>query len=315
MPTNVNIHYIKAEQEYHEADTTERKLKALKKMLALCPKHKGTEKMQKEIKDRIRKLKYLGEKEKKQKKRPSLTIKKEGAGQVMFLGLPNSGKSYLLSKLSGTEVEVAEYAFTTKSPEVRMIPYRNTWIQGVEVPAIYDGFSDTQKGRQVLSTVRNSDLIVLVLDGSKDFLEQIELIEAELEKANIKLVKKSKRYEDFIMYLPGLLVCGKEEGKFKHRLDFVIFDEVKKDNLVKILWKHLGKIAVQTKTKVKGIAEKPIIFDEGASVEDVVKKVHKEFLKKFKYAKIWGPSAAFPGQTCGLDHKLKDTDIVEIFLK
>jgi ribosome-interacting GTPase 1 len=196
-----------------------------------------------------------------------------------------------------------------------MIPYRNTWIQGVEVPAIYEGFSDTQKGRQVLSMVRNSDLIVLVLDGSKDLLEQIELIEVELEKANIKLVKKGKRYEDFIMHLPGLLVCVKEDGKFKHRLDFIIFNEVKKEKLVKILWKHLGKIAVQTKTKGKGIAEKPIIFDEGAVVEDVVEKVHKEFLKKFKYAKIWGPSAAFPGQTCGLDHKLKDTDIVEIFLK
>jgi len=315
MPTNVNVHYLKAEQEYHEAETTEQKLKALKKMLTLCPKHKGTEKLQKEIKDRIRRLKYLSEKEQKQKKRVSLAIKKEGAGQIIFLGVPNSGKSYLLSKLSGVKVDVAEYPFTTKEPVVRMIPHKNTWMQGIEIPAIYPGFGRTSKGRQFFSIVRNADLIVLVLDGTKDIAEQMDLIILELDEAGIRLVKEGRKYEEFVMSIPGLLVCVKDRCRLRSGLDFTNFDDLNRDELITTLWRHLGKVAIQTRTKGKGVAEKPLILDKGATVHDVVKKVHKDFLKKFKYAKIWGPSAAFSGQTCGFDHELADGDIVEIFVK
>jgi small GTP-binding protein len=315
MPTNVNVYYIKAEQEYHEAQTTEQKLKALKKMLALCPKHKGTEKLQKEIKERIRKLRYASEKEKRQKKRTSLAIKKEGAGQIVFLGMPNSGKSYLLSKLSKTEVEIADYPFTTKEAVVRMIPHKNTWMQGIEIPAIYPGFSETQKGKQMLSLVRNADLIVLVLDGSKDVMAQLDLIVMELKRAGIKLVRKGKKYEDFIMSVPGVLICVKKKCAVSYELDDIYFTGSKGRSVIDLLWKHLGKIAVQTKTKGKGIAKKPVILEKGATVQEVVKKVHKDFLKKFKYAKIWGPSAVFPGQACGFDHELKDGDVVEIFIK
>jgi len=98
-------------------------------------------------------------------------------------------------------------------------------------------------------------------------------------------------------------------------LDFTNFDDLNRDELITTLWRHLGKVAIQTRTKGKGVAEKPLILDKGATVHDVVKKVHKDFLKKFKYAKIWGPSAAFSGQTCGFDHELADGDIVEIFVK
>ena len=57
---------------------------------------------------------------------------------------------------------------------------------------------------------------------------------------------------------------------------------------------------------------KPIIFKQGATVKDVVKEVHKTFLKNFRYAKIWGKSVKFCGVTVGLDHILVDKDIVEI---
>ena len=117
------------------------------------------------------------------------------------------------------------------------------------------------------------------------------------------------------MYIPGLLVCVKEKSRFRYKLDFMNFDESKKDRVIVALWRHLGRVAIQTRTKGKGVAEKPLILDKGATVQEVVKKVHKDFLKKFKYAKIWGPSAAFPGQTCGFDHELEDGDVVEIFVK
>ena len=295
MPTNVTPQYLKAEQEYHQAKTTSQKLAALKRMLALCPKHKGTEKLLKRIKEQIRRIKYKQEKEAKQKRGShSLAIKKEGAAQIVFLGLPNSGKSTLLSKLSGKPVKTAKYPFTTKDPEVRMIPFKNIKIQGIEIPAIYEGMVDNPKGRQFLSIVRNADLVILVI---KEKTEE-NLISAELEKANIRLGKE-KKFENFTQHLPFLVIKQSE------------FDRL---DLKQTIWHKLGKIRVQTRTK-KGVAEKPIILKTGATVKDVAEIVHKDFIKKFKYAKIWGPSAKFPGQQVGLEHKLKDGDIVEIYTK
>jgi len=47
----------------------------------------------------------------------------------------------------------------------------------------------------------------------------------------------------------------------------------------------------------------------------MAEQVHKDFIKKFRFARIWGKSAKFPGQMCGINHKLKDDDIVELHLK
>jgi hypothetical protein len=49
------------------------------------------------------------------------------------------------------------------------------------------------------------------------------------------------------------------------------------------------------------------------TVADVAKKLHKRFLEKFKYAKIFGASAKFDGERVGLDHVLKDKDTIQIF--
>ena len=295
MPTNVSVFYLRAEQEYHEAKTSNQKLAALKKMLSLCPKHKGAEKLQKQIKERIRRLKYQRQKENQQKKTGrSLTIKREGAAQIAIVGLPNSGKSTLLSKLSGKKVNIAEYPFTTKKPEIRMIPFENIKLQGMEIPAIYEGFAKTTRGRQFLSIVRNADMVLIIVKDKEDEKKVIK----ELTDANIK-AGKDRIFKEFVQYLPFITVNQSE------------FDD---PTLKKEIWKKLSKIRVQTRTK-GGVAKKPIILRVGSTVKKVAGIVHKDFLKNFKYAKIWGPSAKFKGQQVGLGHKLKDTDVVEIYTK
>jgi len=59
MPTNVGYEYVNAEKEYHEAKNTSQKIKALRAMLTAVPKHKGTEKMQAQIKKQIAKFEEL----------------------------------------------------------------------------------------------------------------------------------------------------------------------------------------------------------------------------------------------------------------
>lgn len=295
MATNVTHEYLKAEAEFHEAETTKEKIKALRKMLATAPTHKAAQKLRAEIKKKISKLKDISEKEKKSGKGKSLTISKEGAAQVVFVGVPNSGKSTLLSKLSGKDVKISEYEFTTKSPEMRMIPFENVWIQGIEIPAVYGGFHDTKQGRQMLSLVRNSDFVVLVIRSKKERV----LIEKELKEAGIQLKAKEKYREGLTDHLPSMVITWKNFAD---------------KNLAERIWKAQKKIRVQTKTAGK-IAKKPIVLRAGSTVEDAAEKIHKDFIQKFRYAKITGPSSKFEGQQVGLEHKLKDKDIIEVFTK
>lgn len=297
MPINASVYYLKAEQEYHEAETTQQKLKALKKMLSLAPSHKGAEKLRKDIKERIRRLKYLSEKEQKQPKSRgrSISVKKEGAAQIVFVGLPNAGKSTLLSRLSGKPVEIADYPFTTKLPEVRMIPFENIKMQGVEIPALYPGIEENVRGRQILSIIRTADFVVVVAKEEK----YIQPIKDILESAGIKLDAKEKYREDLVDYLPSLDVTWKDFSR----------------DLAKEIWERQGKIRVQTKARGQKAAEKPVVLKEGAAVEDLASIVHKDFVKKFRYARVWGESAHFAGEKVGLDHKLKNKDVVELFTK
>ena len=295
MPTNVGYEYVNAEKEYHEAKNTSQKIKALRAMLTAVPKHKGTEKMQAQIKKQIAKLQsQLTIEKTKGKSSYSSSIKREGAATIAIVGKTNSGKSFLLSKLSGKKVKTSEYEFTTMTPEVRMIPYENVMIQGIEIPPIYDNFYESKNGRQILSNIRLSDLVIILANSKKDF----EMIKSELSKANINLVMKPKNTNLFEIEIPYLRI---------NKSDF-------SRKIVPKIWKYVKKIRIQTKTSGK-IADKPIVLDEQSRIEDVARTIHQDFLKKFRFARVWGPSAKFGGQQVGLEHKLKDKDIVEIFTK
>lgn len=298
MPINASIYFLKAEQEYHEAQTTEQKLKALKKMLSLSPGHKGAEKLRKDIKERIRRLKYLSDKEKQQKKGGgySIAVRKEGAAQIAFVGLPNSGKSTLLSKLSGKPVEIADYPFTTKLPAVRMIPFENIQLQGIEIPALYPGIDESSRGRQMISLIKTADFLVVVVREKSEISKVAEI----LESAGIKLGAAEKHREGFVQYMPSLEVAWAD------------FDD---PELIKKIWLRQGKIRVQTKGRGQKAADKPVVMKEGETVGLLASIVHKDFVRKFKYARVWGDSADFAAQVVGLNHKLKDGDTVELFTK
>lgn len=295
MPTNVSVEYALAQKEFYEAKTTDEKLRALQKMLSTAPTHKGAEKLRADIKSRIAKLKAQIISEKKAGKGKSFAIKKEGAGQVVIVGLPNSGKSTLLQKLSGKPVEIAPYEFTTKEPVVRMIPFENIKVQGIEIPAVYDGFYDSKQGKMLFGLIRNADVVLVTLRN----WQELKIIEKEFQKAEIILGAPKKEYKDLMTYLPSLNILQSD------------FDDAE---LPRKIWEKLGKIRVQTKSRGR-IAEKPIILPANSTIGDVAKTIHKDFIRKFKYAKIWGPSAHFAGEQVGLEHAVKDTDVIEIFLK
>ena len=78
----------------------------------------------------------------------------------------------------------------------------------------------------------------------------------------------------------------------------------------------LDIIRIYTKPQ-KGKVEtnEPFVLPKGASIRDISEKIHKDFLKHFKYAKVWGKSVDYPGKSVGLDHELVDMDIVELIIE
>ena len=83
--------------------------------------------------------------------------------------------------------------------------------------------------------------------------------------------------------------------------------------LKKAIFHHLDLVRVRSKEPNGDIAPKPIVLKRGATVGDIAKIIHTRFFDNFKQAKIFGPSAKFEGQSVGLNHEVKDGDVVEIF--
>jgi len=277
MATNLTPQYQKAEEEYQRATSIPEKLAALNKMLQMIPKHKATEKMQRMIKQRIAKLKLLQEKQRQQKKGSGgFSLKREGDALVILVGTVNSGKSTLLNLLTGANAEVADYPFTTVMPEVGVMDYHGVKIQVVEIPAIVPHFLDTRMGPTFLSIIKQADLIVLLFRQP----EEKAMLDRELAEVTVERIVYSGQ-----------------------------------QNFPDVLWQHLHLIRVYTKQSGKPREERPLALKKGALVRDVAMIVHKDFLKRFRFARIYGTSAKFEGQTAGLDYALEDGDVVELHLK
>src|SRR5215216_6307413 len=118
MAANLTPQYLEAEAEYKKAQTAEERLECLKRMWALLPKHKGTDKMQAELKAKMSEAREEAEHEKKAGKKGGVSYKvpKQGAGQYVLLGAPNAGKSQLVAKLTRATPKVDVYPFTTREP-------------------------------------------------------------------------------------------------------------------------------------------------------------------------------------------------------
>jgi len=110
-----------------------------------------------------------------------------GNARVALIGFPSVGKSSLLCKLTGAESEAAAYEFTTLTCIPGIIEYNDVKIQLLDLPGIIDGASHGKgRGRQIISTAKSSDLIIIVLDATKTD-NQKQRLETELECVGIRL--------------------------------------------------------------------------------------------------------------------------------
>ena len=326
MPANLTPQYLEAEAKFKQAKTVPEKIKALEVMMAVIPKHKGTEKIRGQLKSRMAKLKE------ELQKRPTLgkaeqayNIKKEGAAQIVLLGLPNSGKSSLLSQITNANSEVGDYPFTTQKPVPGMMKFENLQIQLVDTPPIQ--LDHLEPGFPNL--IRNADALLLVIDLTDDPIFQMEILLEELNRMRIKIFGKGPIPALEVGWAPlrALVVgnkCDVKNGmgayqKFENHFQdtFPIlpisakermnFDELKKE-----IYQILDIMRVYTKVpgKEPDLTE-PVILKKGSTVEEVALSIHKDFAANLRYAKIWG-SGKFEGQMVKRDYQVSKGDVIEL---
>ncbi|KPL03929.1 MAG: hypothetical protein AMJ90_02770 [candidate division Zixibacteria bacterium SM23_73_2] len=328
MPANLPPQYFEAERRFREAKTDEEKLGALKQMLAIMPKHKGTDKLQADLRRRISKLKKAAEQRKKQKKGFSIVIEKEGAGQVVLIGYPNVGKSRIIKSLTNATPEVAPYPFTTRQPAAAMMPFDHIQIQLVDSSPITSDYLDFW----MIGIIRNSDAVILVADLSSDNpVKQVDGVLKNLLESKINLTREEKETDprDGIAHKKTMIVGNKAEqdrsgekfgilkklyGKAFPIICVSAENDDNMDSLKKEIYKLLGIMRVYTKEPGENPDfDDPVILKIGGTVKEAALEIHKDFAYNLKYARVWG-HAKFDGQKVEKDHILQDEDVVEFHI-
>jgi len=324
MPANVTPQYEKAEQRYRQAADDEEKLAALQEMLSTIPKHKGTEKMQADIKRRISQLrKSAGEKPVAKGPDP-FHVPRGGAGQVVLFGPPNCGKSALVAATTNAPVKVADYPYATAVPTPGMWAYEDVQIQLVDTPPVTAEHVPTG----LFGTVRAADVICLVVDAAAAPLEQAEMLLglfAEREVALRSVPRSEMAPADRSVYsalLAATKIDAAEPGAaetlrelYAGRIEVLGVSAVTGEGLKALrnrLWELLALIRVYTKEPGQPAdMAKPFTLPVGSTVEELARQIHRDLPERMKYARLWG-RGHFEGQHVHKTAPLQDKDIVEI---
>lgn len=322
MPANLTPQYYAAEENYKRAANPQDKAKALQEMLAIIPKHKGTERLQGDIKKKIARLKEDGKKKKQTKSGFNpFGVEKQGAGQVVLAGYPNSGKSSLVGILTRAKVKIADYPFSTALPVSGMMPYKDTFIQLVDTPPL--ALDNIPSG--LIGTFKEADALLIVIDASTaECLEQLEGLTTVLQEREVIDLSE----DGFIIApLPFMILVNKvDHPDAAENLEVLreLWPELKMlevsnngrglEDLRVRLYEMLNIIRIYGKVTGKPVEkERPFILKKGSTVLDFAGQVHKDFPEKLKSALVWG-SSKFDGQAVPREYVLKDEDIVELQL-
>jgi small GTP-binding protein len=313
MPANLGPEYLAAEQELRGAETAGERIEALEKMYAALPKHKGTEKLQADLRRRLSQARKDSQKKGASHAPPFYMVPKEGAGQVALIGPANSGKSSLVCALTHARPEVAPYRFTTRAPMPGMMAFEDAQIQLLDTPPIAEEFTE----EWMPQVLRRADLSVLVVDvDDPDDLSEIEWVEKEME--------------EWKLAMPRLMVTNKmdQEGSagdyevlaelYEERYELLGVSAATGEGLEKFarrVFEMLDVVRVYTKAPGKRAAMgAPYVLKRGATVMDAARHVHKDFAEQLKFARLYHKTGGLDGLPVERHHVLEDGDILEFHI-
>ncbi len=329
MPANLPPQYFDVEKRLKETTDPGERKEIYEELLAIVPKHKGTEKLQALFKTKIAKLKVQMQKRPTVAHRgPTYSIEKSGAGQVVLIGPPNAGKSRLLKALTNADPVIADYPFSTHTPAPAMMLFENIQIQLIDTPPITPEYIDVWH----TELVKNADAVLLVLNlGAQDPRADLSTVLAKLEEKRIMFVDdESAMYSS--RQIPSrkvAVVANKKDldpGGGRMRL---LKTELDEDFLVTAVSAETGDalgdlkyrifqmlciVRIYSKIPGKEISRQdPYVLPSGSTLIDMAKSVHKDFAQKLKFAKVWGGNK-YRGLKVTRDYLLQDEDIIELHI-
>ncbi|MEF9437956.1 MAG: 50S ribosome-binding GTPase [Candidatus Mariimomonas ferrooxydans] len=333
MPANLPPEYFAAEKAFKQSGTPSEKIAALRDLIATVPKHKGTDKLRADLRERLSKLKEESVRKKKGGKGDLYTVDREGASQIALVGFPNSGKSSLLKSLTNASPVIADYPMSTVMPLSGMMPFEDIQFQLVDLPPVGNESTDGW----VSGILRNSDVFLLAIDLSEEPDIQTELLIEQLAAWNIYIMKKDgtaaekaylltdykKGIKKAVIVANKKDIAGAGEGlkrllkRYGNSYPVIAVSSTEKeglDELIKTVFDISGIIRVYTKEPGKAPdMSKPFTIPLKTTVLGLSEMIHKDFIRNLKYACVWG-SSRFPGQRVQKDYILHDRDIVEFHL-
>ena len=140
------------------------------------------------------------------------------------------------------------------------------------------------------------DQFIDVIEDNKSYVPMMILLN-KVDLVDLDYLKELQKE------IPEFIPISADKGLNIDALKEEIFDRV---DLIRVYLKPQGR---------KADMEDPLVIRRGSTVIDACGKLHREFVKNFRHAKIWGTSVKFPGQKVGPDHVLEDEDVLRIILK
>jgi len=331
--------------------TIEEQIKALEEEIFNTQKNKATEHHLGKIKAKIAKLKAQQELQKIKGGGGGRRyyIKKSGDATVALVGFPSVGKSSLLNYMTDAKSEVAAYQFTTLEVIPGIMKYKGAEIQILDMPGIIKGAARGKgRGREVITAAKQPPNVHItqekkggiIIRSTVQLTKMTEFEIAEIVRA-YGIVNASITIRDDIdtdslvdflagnrVYIPSVVAINKFDLKYAG-VEEKIMENINREflpvscattegleELKAVFYERLGFIRVYLKPKgAKADLEEPLVILDGSTVRAVCEHLHRDFVNLFRYALVWGKSAKFPGQSVGLEHELRDSDILSIITK
>jgi len=324
MPANLTPEYFKAEKWFRSGTSNQEKILALERMLAVMPKHKGTDHLKADLRRKLSKLKEAATQKKSGSHTDIFHVPRSGAGQIVLLGTPNCGKSSILASLTNAKVNVADFPFATSAPVPGMVTFEDVQIQLVDMPPITADYSAPGQ----VGTYRNCDLIAIVIDLSGDVQEQLRICLDFLESRSLLIDSETPAYDNQgnVLGKKAFCICTKFDiakadafealkKSCKNSFEFIEISAATVASLEELaakLFELLGIIRIYAKPPGKPAdMTDPFTLPAGSTVMDLATAIHRQLAEKLKSARIWG-TGVYDGQNAQRTHVLNDKDIIEL---